>query len=344
MPTVYSSIINLPPELFIEICSLLPPIDLFTLSQVCRKFYGYLRAPNSLITQQIWKESRLKFMPKEDMPPPEGMSEEKYAELLMTERGCQICKRTIKCKIYWEFAIRCCEECHSNKTIRRSLLIGNINCPEEFVDIMPYTHMSDFIVCRRYYWIEQIDFAYSQYYSLSKKKKKIWLDDKKIVLDSIMNYASQRELREYEERKNSWDYYPFYLLLPPPSPYSSHKCFEFPIRLRSPVSSRSSRPPLPPLFRVFENAPLSMSQILHYHIQRLENESHQTSFNVRTKLNSLNNFLGNRNEQERDNFMKTKKKKGKGELKNKFHNNKLNKSNMKMKGKNFKNKFAYKYG
>ncbi|GBC09499.1 hypothetical protein RclHR1_08910003 [Rhizophagus clarus] len=234
-------------------------------------------------------------MPKEDMPPPEGMSEEKYAELLMTERGCQICKQTIKCKVYWEFAIRCCEECHSNKTVSRSLLIGRIKYPEEFVDIMPYTHISSIT---RYYWRKQIDFAYSQYYSLSKKKKKIWLNDKKIVLDSIMNYAKQRrqrELREYEERKKSRNDYPFYFHPPP----------QFPIVRR----------PLSPFF---------LFRRIHVPL--------------------FDNFLGNHDEQESDNFIETKKKKGKGELKNKFHNNKLNKSNMKMKGKNFKNKFAYKYG
>ena len=115
---INSPIINLPPELFIEICSFLSPADLFTLSQVCRKFREYLCAPNSFDTQQIWKKSRLQFIPKEDMPPPEGMSEEQYAKLLIMERGCQICKRNKKCKIYWEFTVRCCEECYSNNTVR----------------------------------------------------------------------------------------------------------------------------------------------------------------------------------------------------------------------------------
>ena len=108
-------ITNASPELFIKICSYLPPADLFTLSKVCRKFRGYLFAPNSLATQQIWKESRLQFMSKEDIPPPEGMSEEKYVELLMMEQGCQICKRVKECRIYWEFEIRCCEKCFSKK-------------------------------------------------------------------------------------------------------------------------------------------------------------------------------------------------------------------------------------
>ncbi|PKC62671.1 hypothetical protein RhiirA1_443777 [Rhizophagus irregularis] len=106
----------IPPEIFAKFCTFLSPNDLFNLSQVCRKFRGYLYAPNSFSTQQIWKISRLQFMPKEDMPPPEGMSEEKYVRLLITERGCQICKKTKECKIYWEFEVRCCEKCFLKKT------------------------------------------------------------------------------------------------------------------------------------------------------------------------------------------------------------------------------------
>jgi hypothetical protein len=118
MQTISSPNTNFPPEIFIEICSSLSPAELLTLSQVCRVFRGYLCAPNSMATQQIWRKSRLQFIPKEDMPPPKGMSEEKYVELLMTERGCQVCKRTKECKIYWEFIIRCCYKCYSIKTTR----------------------------------------------------------------------------------------------------------------------------------------------------------------------------------------------------------------------------------
>ena len=82
---------RLPPETFIKICSFLPPSDLLSLSQVCCQFHGYLHAPDSSATQQVWKESRLQFMPNKDMPPPEGMSEEKYVELLLKENVCQFC-------------------------------------------------------------------------------------------------------------------------------------------------------------------------------------------------------------------------------------------------------------
>ncbi|CAB4411397.1 unnamed protein product [Rhizophagus irregularis] len=145
---------NFSPEIFIEICSFLPPGDLFTLSQVCRKFRGYLCAPNSFATQQIWKESRLKFMPKEEMPPPEGMSEEKYAELLMTERGCQICKQIRECKIYWESEVRCCVICFYEKIVSRINLITKTKCSLEFVNIMPCAH-TGYFYCKKYYWKEE---------------------------------------------------------------------------------------------------------------------------------------------------------------------------------------------
>jgi hypothetical protein len=112
-----SSIISFPPEIFAKFCTFLPPADLLSLSQVCHKFHGYLHAPKSFSTQQIWKTSRLQFMAKEDMPPPEGMSEEKYVELLMRERGCQFCKWSNHSEIYWEFGVRCCFLCFIRKTI-----------------------------------------------------------------------------------------------------------------------------------------------------------------------------------------------------------------------------------
>jgi hypothetical protein len=111
-----SVITNLPPELFAKFCTFLSPADLFTLSRVCRKFRKYLCAPNSLSTQQIWRESRLQFM-TEVVPPPEGMTEEKYIILLMKEQGCQICNSQ-RCKIYWEFEVRCCEVCFLNNTVK----------------------------------------------------------------------------------------------------------------------------------------------------------------------------------------------------------------------------------
>ncbi|UZO21587.1 uncharacterized protein OCT59_013974 [Rhizophagus irregularis] len=348
IPAVHSPITIIPLELFIEICSYLPPVDLFTFSQVCRKFRGYLCAPNSFATQQIWKKSRLEFMPKEDMPPPEGMSEEKYAVLLMAERGCQICKQTKECKIYWEFTIRCCKKCFYKNAISRFDLIIKIKCPLEFVNIMPCTHTGYFF-CKKYYWKEQVDLAYSQYYGLLRKEKKIWLDGKKQVFDSIINYIRRRELRKSEEKEKT----KYHFLSPHTYCDTIEDDFSFLYSFYSRRSLSAPPPPSPPLSRFFvQSATKEVKEVekiekvekvnnndvphlIQLHIKRLENESYQSTFDV----NSANNYLENSNEQKINNFIKTKKNKNK-----KKRNNKLNKYNMKVRGKNFKNKFAYRYG
>ncbi|CAB4467562.1 hypothetical protein RhiirA5_501494 [Rhizophagus irregularis] len=185
---VQSLIISLPPEIFIIICSFLPPNDLCSLSQVCFKFHEYLCTSNSSTTQQIWKESRLKFMPKETMPPPEGMIEKKYVELLIIERGCQICKRKTECNIYWGLEVRCCEKCLIKNCITQDKLYMK-KFPREFIDILPYSYFN----CEYYYWKKQLDITYPQYCNLLEENKQCWLDDKKRSLDSKKKYFDQRK-------------------------------------------------------------------------------------------------------------------------------------------------------
>ena len=140
------------------------------------------------------------------------------------------------------------------------------------------------------------------------------------MFDSIMNYVEQRELRKFRHFSFDDILENIKLSFPP-----------FPRRYRTPPPSPLS----PPLSRHFA----SISQLIQFHIQRLEYESRQTTFNAKTRLNSANNYFENFNEQKRDNFIKTKKKKDEREL-----NNKFSKFNMKIRGKDFKNKFAHKYG
>src|ERR1043165_6786671 len=50
----------------------------------------------------------------------------------------------------------------------------------------------------RYYWIKQIDFEHSQHLSffqhdLSKERLQYWLDDRKNMFDSIMEYAKAKK-------------------------------------------------------------------------------------------------------------------------------------------------------
>jgi hypothetical protein len=228
-------------------------------------------------------------------------------------------------------------------------LITKIKCPSEFVNIMPCTHTGYFF-CKKYYWKEQVDLAYSQYYGLSIKEKKSWLDDRKQVFNSIMNYVRQREIRKSKEKEQAG--FQRYLLFPHVYCDIIEDDFSYLYSYcsRPPPSS----PPAPPLFKFFVqsvdkevknvkkvekvekvNNNNDMPQLIQLHIKRLENESHQSIFNV----NSANDCLENFNEQKRNNFNKNENKKDKRELNNKFY-----KFNIKVKGKNVKNKFAYKYG
>ncbi|CAG8682575.1 11294_t:CDS:2 [Gigaspora margarita] len=83
---------TLPPEMFINICQYLPPKDLLSLAQVCKLFNRYLCSENSTTTQEIWRTSRIEFLPFLQMPPPDGMNERQYVKLVL-DRGCQFCKK-----------------------------------------------------------------------------------------------------------------------------------------------------------------------------------------------------------------------------------------------------------
>src|SRR3990170_9127002 len=73
---------QIPPEIFINICQDLPPVDLLSLARVCKTFYKYLCSTNSTTTQEIWRNSRITFLPFVQMPPPEGMTELQYVKLV----------------------------------------------------------------------------------------------------------------------------------------------------------------------------------------------------------------------------------------------------------------------
>jgi hypothetical protein len=196
-----------------------------------------------------------------------------------------------------------------------------INCPFEFIDVMPYSS-AGYIFCEYYYWIEQIDLAYSQYYGLSETNQQSWLRDKRLTLDSIMKYVNKRKRKL---RRNGWylRYHRLRLYSSPPNPIR----FILP-----PLSPPITSPPPPPLSRF-----LDLSQIIQFHIQRLENHSTYQQMEiveVDSEINCHKNDKPN-------NFISNAKKSKKNKRGTKIYD-KCNKFNMK--GKHSKNKFAHKYG
>ncbi len=109
--------ITIPPEIFIKICEHLPPLDLLMLTGVCRRFRGFLCSPESSITQDIWRTSRVNFLPSLQLPPPEGMYEEEYIRFGKLLTRCQFCLTRKTVKVYWQFRVRCCQECLMKNTI-----------------------------------------------------------------------------------------------------------------------------------------------------------------------------------------------------------------------------------
>lgn len=107
------------PEIVINICFYLPPEDLMSLRLVCRYFYRWLGSAFDFTTQRIWEISRLRFCPYQQRPPPEGMSEQEYAKIVMFQHGCQICRdKSETPNVYWAAQVRCCKSCLRQRCMR----------------------------------------------------------------------------------------------------------------------------------------------------------------------------------------------------------------------------------
>ncbi|CAI2187831.1 657_t:CDS:2, partial [Funneliformis geosporum] len=179
---------QIPPEIFISICKDLPPTDLLSLASVCKKFYGYLCSMNSFTTQEIWRNSRLTFLPFVQLSPPEGMTELQYVKLV-TERGCQFCGKSRIRKIYWPFLVRCCKKCLEDRTIRMdqirnqifsqdSKTLDDILCGLTFTtglnksewDKSPKNRPSSL------YWIQDVHKIYNEFNKLNVNERQDWIE------------------------------------------------------------------------------------------------------------------------------------------------------------------------
>ena len=109
--------LSIPPEIFVKICEHLRPIDLYSLSRVCRRYHQFLCTKESSITQDVWKLSRISFMPTL-LAPPDGMDEHTYVNMILLEAGCQFCSRKVMPTVHWTFRVRCCQKCLVKKTLR----------------------------------------------------------------------------------------------------------------------------------------------------------------------------------------------------------------------------------
>jgi hypothetical protein len=125
-----SKIIQLPTELFSEICTHLSPASLYSLSLVCHHFRNILWSTSSL-TQEIWKTSRKKFHPTiNDKSNSNNCVEQEFIWKMLLSKKCEFCKlnylnnnfkEIITVGYYWPFQVDICVKCvKDNRSVDES--------------------------------------------------------------------------------------------------------------------------------------------------------------------------------------------------------------------------------
>ncbi|CAB4419135.1 unnamed protein product [Rhizophagus irregularis] len=207
---------TIPPEMFINICQNLPPVDLLSLARVCKRFNGFLSAENSMTTQEIWKASREKFLQFLQIPPPNGMTERQYVRLVL-ERGCQFCGKTKIRKVYWEFLVRCCEDCLKARTLRqediRQDIMPNVLRADDVLSGLPFIPSWHRRAWDRgtknrpssLYWTKDVITAYEEYRKIPDypyELKNQWVKKKREEGATRMREVIERKKETDKELRN----------------------------------------------------------------------------------------------------------------------------------------------
>ncbi|CAG8676150.1 9328_t:CDS:2 [Acaulospora morrowiae] len=186
----------IPVDIFIEICSHLHPLDLFTLIEVCKQFRYWLNSA-SPGTQDIWRTSRLKFLPYLQLKPFADMDEQSYTRLGLIEKGCQFCgTRKEYCKVYWVFRVRCCKKCFNRKVVSNRdlpsgalLLVDTSNC-------LPYLRKGPEYDSPKMFWFRDVRAICKEFKSLTREDAAIWYRKKRSEAHKIMEDTRKRRKDE----------------------------------------------------------------------------------------------------------------------------------------------------
>ncbi|GET01656.1 hypothetical protein GLOIN_2v1540875 [Rhizophagus clarus] len=147
----------------------------------------------------------MKFLPYTKLPPPQGMDEKKYIKMLIYDKSCEFCGNSDprSSKLYWEFRVRCCDECLLKRTKTFEDLKEPGEIPVEVIETLPcvWIRGGAFAVpVHRYYWIDDIKSTTKEYYSLLKgKDRKNWLLKRKEHHKKYMAEVSQYYLEDQKQ-------------------------------------------------------------------------------------------------------------------------------------------------
>ncbi|CAG8536221.1 946_t:CDS:2 [Ambispora leptoticha] len=183
------------PEIFINICKFLPPIDLLSLAQVCRLFNEYLSSKESESTELIWRKARLTFLSTFDIGPPDGMSERDYIRLIV-EKGCQLCGNKSGASIHWEFLVRVCNQCFKANIASFNSIMANYQIPLYFYPALPCYSRAD----SGYFWLPHVKKFRDEYNAANSEEKLKMLQDCTQKSHRIMLDKRARETSKSRER------------------------------------------------------------------------------------------------------------------------------------------------
>ncbi|KAF0393979.1 f-box domain contaning protein [Gigaspora margarita] len=186
---------SLAPETFLQICTYLSPIELLSLSKVCKQFYNDLSIVETSTTiTKIWQQSRHKFMPYRILGPPKGMNERDYIRLLIEEK-CLFCgKKSRTSKIYWDIGVRACISCFKKRTTTGYQLFCSDPTACKILRFIPYTKAKN---GTKTYWKFLIKSKINEYNSLFEKDRFEWFCQQSKQVESIECELASRWHEDY---------------------------------------------------------------------------------------------------------------------------------------------------
>ncbi|CAG8439165.1 12104_t:CDS:2 [Dentiscutata heterogama] len=189
-----SSLIRLPLETFLEICKSLTPVDLLSLSLVCKTFYNDLCCGESKTIQEIWRQSRLTFMPFREMDPPEGMNEREYIRFLI-ENKCYFCgSKTRVTRIYWERRVRSCIKCFKENTILEGI-------DNRIKLILQRPFLQNGSLSNRF-WRDQVESKYAELCNVDVKDQNEWIYEQYQLYNILQREIAERRREDVLSREN----------------------------------------------------------------------------------------------------------------------------------------------
>ncbi|RHZ59929.1 hypothetical protein Glove_360g68 [Diversispora epigaea] len=187
---------SVPVDIFIEICGYLNPLDLISLIGVCSQIRNWLSSTTSSSTQDIWRTSRLKFLPYLQLPPFSDMDEQSYIRLGLIENGCQFCgRKKDPCKVFWVFRVRCCKKCLNKRVVSHRELPSGAIFPVDVPNCLPYLKKGSECDFSRMYWRQDVNATCEELkalYNSTPEEQAEWFKKKRESAYKIMEDCRKR--------------------------------------------------------------------------------------------------------------------------------------------------------